>query len=78
MLDSAAFDSGYMRRGNVWVPAKNVSTTHVRIGGEAKVTIDYGKYDVLLIRPIVATDQHGHEGASVQNAGRPLTASLNH
>jgi hypothetical protein len=76
MLDSAAFDSWYMRRGDVWVPAKNISTTHVRIGGEAKVTIDYGKYDVLLARPIVAGDQHGHESASVQSAGRPLTASL--
>jgi hypothetical protein len=30
--------------------AKNVSTTHVRIGGQAKVTIDYGKYDVLAAR----------------------------
>jgi hypothetical protein len=76
MLDSAAFDSWYMRRGSVWVPAKNISTTHVRIGGEAKVTIDYGKYDVLLVRPVVAGDQHGHEGASVQSAGRPLAASL--
>jgi hypothetical protein len=76
MLDSAAFDSWYMRRGDVWVPAKNISTTHVRIGGEAKVTIDYGKYDVLLTRPIVAADQHGHEGASVQSAGTPLNASL--
>jgi hypothetical protein len=76
MLDSAAFDSWYMRRGDVWVPAKNISTTHVRIGGEAKVTIDYGKYDVLLTRPIVAADQHAHEGASVQSAGTPLNASL--
>jgi hypothetical protein len=76
MLDSAAFDSWYMRRGDVWVPAKNISTTHVRIGGEAKVTIDYGKYDVLLTKPIVAEDQHGRAGASVQSAAKPLTASL--
>jgi hypothetical protein len=76
MLNSAAFDSWYMRRGDVWVPAKNISTTHVRIGGEAKVTIDYGKYDVLLVRPIVGRDQHGRAGASVQSAGRPLTANL--
>jgi hypothetical protein len=76
MLDSAAFDSWYMRRGSVWVPAKNISTTHVRIGGEAKVTIDYGKYDLLLVRPTVAGDQHGHAGGSMQGASRPLTASL--
>ena len=76
MLDSAAFDSWYMRRGNVWVPAKNISTTHVRIGGEAKVTIDYGKYDVLLVRPVGAADQREHADASVQRAARPVTASL--
>src|ERR1700761_5080234 len=47
LLDKANFDSWYMRRGAVWVPERNISTTHVRLGGEAKVTIDYGTYPVL-------------------------------
>jgi hypothetical protein len=51
LMNHASFDSWYMRRGDVWVPSKNVSTTHVRIGGEAKVTIDYGQYQVLAITP---------------------------
>lgn len=62
MLDCASFDSWYMRRGNVWVPAKNVSTTHVRIGGEAKVTIDYGQYDVLSAKQVGAVEEHRGDG----------------
>jgi len=62
MLDSATFDSWYMRRGNVWVPARNISTTHVRIGGEAKVTIDYGKYDVLSAKQVGAVEEHRGDG----------------
>ena len=58
MLDCATFDSWYMRRGEVWVPAKNVSTTHVRIGGEAKVTIDYGRYEVLSAKQVGAGEDH--------------------
>ncbi|WP_263381781.1 LolA-like protein [Granulicella arctica] len=54
LLSHASFDSWYMRRGEVWLPEKNVSTTHVRIGGEAKVTIDYGLYQVLATSPVSA------------------------
>ena len=57
LLDKASFDSWYMRRGTIWVPERNTSTTHVRIGGEAKVTIDYGTY------PILATKEPAENGA---------------
>jgi hypothetical protein len=46
-IDRASFDSRYMRRGEFWLPGRNVSTSHVRIGGEATLTIDYGGYPVL-------------------------------
>ncbi len=55
MVNHSNFDSWYMRRGEVWVPEKNVSTTHVRLGGEAKVTIDYGQYPVLETTPVSAS-----------------------
>ncbi|WP_213807675.1 outer membrane lipoprotein-sorting protein [Granulicella sp. dw_53] len=51
-INHANFDSRYMRRGEVWVPQRNVSTSHVRIGGEATLTIDYGEYAVLAARPL--------------------------
>jgi hypothetical protein len=74
MLDSASFDSWYRRLGDVWVPAKNISTTHVRIGGEAKVTIDYGKYDVLSAKRVGAVEEH--RGEAVRST--TLAAGLLH
>jgi hypothetical protein len=46
-INRASIDSEYVRRGDIWLPAKNVSTSHVRIGGEATLTIDYGTYPVV-------------------------------
>lgn len=49
-INRASFESMYLRRGDVWLPAKNVSSSHVRIGGEAKLTIEYGAYPVVAQR----------------------------
>jgi hypothetical protein len=57
LLDKAKFDSWYMRRGDIWVPEKNTSTTHLRFGGEAEVTIDYGAYPVLSAKEIKTGDK---------------------
>jgi hypothetical protein len=72
MLDRASFDAHYLRRGEVWLPATNVSTSHVRLGGEAKVTIDYGSY------PLVATVPLPAVGASIKtrSSPEPRTSSL--
>lgn len=51
-LNHSSFESNYVRRGDVWLPAKNVSSSHVRIGGEATMTIEYGTYPVLATRPL--------------------------
>ncbi len=51
-INHATLDSRYVRRGDIWLPGKNVSTSHVRIGGEAKLTIDYGTYPVMAARAI--------------------------
>lgn len=49
LLNRTSFDSRYMRRGEIWLPSRNISTSHVRIGGDARVTIDYGDYEVLSV-----------------------------
>jgi hypothetical protein len=51
-INRASLDSRYVRRGDVWLPGKNVSTSHVRIGGEAMLTIDYGDYPVVQARAL--------------------------
>jgi len=44
-INRTRFDSQYVRRGEFWLPGRNVSTSHVRIGGDATLTIDYGSYE---------------------------------
>jgi hypothetical protein len=58
-INRASFDSRYVRRGEFWLPGKNVSTSHVRIGGEATLTIDYGAYQTLVGKAVarLAGDQ---------------------
>jgi hypothetical protein len=51
-INHATLDSRYVRRGDIWLPGKNVSTSHVRIGGEARLTIDYGTYPVVAARAV--------------------------
>jgi hypothetical protein len=50
-INRASFESVYLRRGNMWLPATNVSSSHLRIGGEATLTIAYGTYPVVVERP---------------------------
>jgi hypothetical protein len=61
-INRASFDSQYVRRGEFWLPGKNVSTSHVRIGGDATLTIDYGAYQTLVGRTVGS-------GAEAQVAG---------
>jgi hypothetical protein len=51
-INHASFDWHYARRGQFWLPERNVAVSHVRIGGEATLTIDYGEYQVVAARTI--------------------------
>jgi hypothetical protein len=46
LVNRTDFDSEYQRVGIFWLMAKNTTVSHVRVGGEATLTIDYGKYTV--------------------------------
>jgi len=61
-INRATIDSRYVRRGDIWLPGKNVSTSHVRIGGEAKLTIDYGDYPVVTARALRPPDNGAVQG----------------
>lgn len=70
-INRASFDSRYVRRGEFWLPGRNVSTSHVRIGGEARLTIDYGAYQTLVGHVVV-----GGGGRSVsENAGGAVAST---
>jgi hypothetical protein len=46
-INRANFETRYVREDGFWLPEKNVSVSHVRIGGEARLTIEYGTYQVV-------------------------------
>ncbi|WP_263368261.1 LolA-like protein [Edaphobacter bradus] len=43
----ASFDWRYERHGEFWLPEKSVAASHVRIGGDARLMIEYGTYQVI-------------------------------
>jgi hypothetical protein len=45
-ISKTAIEHRYVKVGDFWLPAKNISKTDVRLGGEATLIIDYGDYSV--------------------------------
>lgn len=45
-VNRASIDARYQRRGIFWLPERNASVSRVRMGGEARLTIEYGRYTV--------------------------------
>ena len=72
MLSNASFDARYMRRDGVWIPETNVSKTHVWIGGDATVTIDYGAYPVLTTGQPESAARQSEPGAGVKGISHSL------
>lgn len=66
-ISRTSFEIVYVRRGNVWLPAKNVSSSLMRIGGQATLTITYGTYPVVVERALQRT------GNGIDNASRIAT-----
>ncbi|WP_035353241.1 hypothetical protein [Edaphobacter aggregans] len=46
-INRASFEARYVRDEGFWLPERNVSVSHVRIGGEARLTIEYGVYHIV-------------------------------
>jgi len=70
-LNHASMDMRYIRHGDLWLPGKNISSSHIKIGGEAKMTIDYGTYPVVAASPVrstVETAEVQAQSAKVMNA----------
>ena len=46
ITSGATFDYRYARNGQFWLPQRNVTVSHVRMGGEVTLTVDYGTYEI--------------------------------
>jgi len=66
-ISRASFDWQYEKHGRFWLPERSIAVSHVRIGGEARLTIEYGSYHIVAA--------HG-PGPVQTNATRTTTALL--
>jgi len=55
-IKSTAIHHIYQKLGNFWFPSENESTSTMRVGGHAVLSIKYRNYEILAARPIQETD----------------------
>lgn len=47
LVSGATFDYRYARTGEFWLPQHNVTVSHLRLGGQVTLTVDYGTYEIV-------------------------------
>lgn len=52
LVGSSTFDYRYARSGAFWLPSRNDTVSHLRIGGEIKLTVDFGTYRIVAAGPL--------------------------
>jgi hypothetical protein len=55
-IKSTAIHHIYQKLGDFWFPAENQSTSTMRVGGHAVLSIKYRNYEILAARPLQETD----------------------
>lgn len=55
-VKNGSFRTDYSKIGDFWFPSRMTSNSHVRLGGDATLTIQYGPYHVLSTTPIPVSD----------------------
>ena len=53
-VKDGSFTSEYMKVGDFWLPSETVSTSRVRLGGEASFAMHFGPYRILSAQPVDA------------------------
>ena len=56
-VKNGSFRTDYSKVGDFWFPARMISNSHIRLGGEATLTIQYGPYHVLSANPLPGSAQ---------------------
>lgn len=52
LMGASTFDYRYRRNGDFWLPLRNDTVSHLRIGGEIKLDVDYGEYRIVSAGPL--------------------------
>ncbi len=51
-VKNGSFRTEYSKVGDFWFPARMISNSHIRLGGDATLTIQYGPYHILSANPV--------------------------
>ena len=51
-IKSTAIHHSYQKFGDFWFPSENESTSTMRVGGRAVLSIKYSNYEILAARPL--------------------------
>jgi hypothetical protein len=60
-IKSTAIHHVYQKLGDFWFPSENQSTSSMRVGGRAVLSIKYQNYEILAARPLQETDSEPSE-----------------
>jgi outer membrane lipoprotein-sorting protein len=68
LMGSSKFDYRYQQSGDFWLPVSNDTVSRLRIGGEIKLTVDYGEYRITAAGPPggVTAEANRGGGAAVE------------
>jgi hypothetical protein len=73
LIGSSNFDYRYARSGDFWLPERNDTVSHLRIGGEIKLAVDYGAYRVVAALPAHGANSAANHGLSADVEGIPVS-----
>jgi hypothetical protein len=75
LMGSSNFDYRYGQSGEFWLPRRNDTVSHLRIGGVIKLAVDYGQYDVVRVEGTGGVLSAANQGGKAAEVSR-LTVSL--
>jgi hypothetical protein len=71
-IKSTAIHHVYQKLGDFWFPSENESTSTMRVGGHAVLSIKYRNYEILAARPLQETDSRRSD-AHPSSGSSPLS-----
>jgi outer membrane lipoprotein-sorting protein len=72
LMGSSKFDYRYRQSGDFWLPEHNDTVSHLRIGGEIKLTVDYGEYRITA-GPMGGVTSAANQSSAVKGLAVALT-----
>jgi len=73
LIGASKFDYRYRQSGDFWLPERNDTVSHLRIGGEITLTVDYGEYRITAAGPLGGVTSAANRGAGVKGLAMGLT-----